>query len=68
MIIIQFKITNINDPDCMIFQDYDHPSMITITTMVWNGINDGPICPTCIGFNCMFGVKNFILRNKKIAC
>jgi hypothetical protein len=43
MIIIQFNITKINDHDWTIFQDYDHPSMITIMKMVWNGINKGPI-------------------------
>jgi hypothetical protein len=43
MTIIQFNITKINDHDCMIFQDYDHPSMITLMKMVWNGINNGPI-------------------------
>jgi hypothetical protein len=43
MTIIQFNITKINDHDWTIFQDYDHPSMITIMKMVWNGINNGPI-------------------------
>jgi hypothetical protein len=43
MTIIQFNITKINDHDWTIFQDYDHPSMITIMKMVWNGINNDPI-------------------------
>lgn len=43
MTIIQFNITKINDHDCTIFQDYDHPSMVIVMKMVWNGIKNGPI-------------------------